>query len=130
MNRMRSFVLIAALLVFNIGFSAQATNIPASTLGMIVSAPVGAVVGLVRGSGNKGIEYSKTFSKKLGNSLPAKTIAAPIGMVVGLSSGSTYGAIRGISDGVGYSLDSPFSAESFSMSGKFWDYDPFNIADF
>lgn len=130
MNKIKTSVLIAALFTFTLGLDSRAANIPASALSMIVSSPIGAAIGLVRGSGYKSVQYSETLSEQFDVGSPANMVAKPIGMGIGLVAGSAYGAIRGLGDGVGYSMEEPFSAKSFSVAGDFWDYDPYDVANF
>lgn len=94
----------------------------------VVSAPLGAITGTLRGAMNKSIEYADNASIEAPKNLPASLIAKIGGLVVGNITGAVSGLFKGFVNGVRYGFLDPFSAKSVSLDGDYAsDWDPYQI---
>jgi hypothetical protein len=94
----------------------------------VVSVPLGAVAGTLRGSAAKGIEYSDTASINAPKNIPSLLVAKIGGLLIGNIAGAVTGLIRGVVDGVKYGFSDPYSTKSVSLDGDFAsDWDPYEI---
>ncbi|MBI3308296.1 MAG: hypothetical protein HYZ79_02885 [Candidatus Melainabacteria bacterium] len=87
--------------------------------------PRGAVVGAIKGT--------KKVAEKLGdeNGKPHRVLGAFTGGFGGLVAGGFAGFLKAEHDAFKYGYSSPFSDESFSLSGQeFLEYDPFTWSEF
>jgi hypothetical protein len=98
-----------------------------SVVGPIISMPIGAVSGLVRGTLAKSTQYADSFSKELGDGLPGRAIGVPTGFVTGAVTGSVTGVLKGLYTGLVLGVMDPLSARSASVDGKVLDYEPYTI---
>jgi len=94
----------------------------------LVSVPVGAVAGTLRGANVKGIEYSDSASAKVPDTVPTMFVAKIGGLVVGSVMGAVTGLLKGVVDGLRYGFTEPYSTKSVSLDGKFVsDWNPYKI---
>ena len=120
-----SLLLVCSILAAN---AARADEPIKKTTSAIVSAPVGAIVGLGRGSISKAAQYADAFSNDFGDGLVSKLIGIPSGVIVGGVAGGVTGLLRGLVNGIRISTQEPFSAEAMSLDGNFLDFDPFDFS--
>jgi hypothetical protein len=125
-----SFLALSLLLTMVIAKPAKAADKGLlSIVGPIVGVPVGAVMGGVRGMTSKGVEYTGSFSKAMGDGFIGRLIGTPTGLIVGGATGGVTGLLHGILHGVTDGIDDPLSAKSASLDGDFIDYDPYELFD-
>jgi hypothetical protein len=94
----------------------------------LVSTPLGAVAGTLRGATFKGLEYSDSASSKAANNIPSVFVTKVGGLIVGNVLGAVTGLVRGVIDGVRYGFSEPYSTKSVSLEGRFAsDWDPYSI---
>jgi len=101
--------------------------------GTLVGAPVGVIagtpIGAVRGSIAKGIDYADGFSEYMGPGILGEATGNVSGLAIGAVTGAFTGAAKGFTTGLKYGYSCPFSAQSFSLNGKFIDaYDPYDFS--
>jgi hypothetical protein len=119
---------MASSVILTVVFCRPAAACPIkSTLGALVGTPIGAIAGLVRGSTSKGVEYTGTFSDKVGHGAVGKIVGYPTGLIVGGLTGGLSGIVTGVVNGVSKGIDDPFSTESMSLDGDFMDFDPYAV---
>lgn len=92
----------------------------------VFTAPVGTVMGAVRGAASKSTDHTKDFYDALGGGVWG-TVAAPVGFLSGAVSGLVSGTAKGFVDGVVVGVEEPFSLRSISMDGKYLDFDSYDI---
>lgn len=102
---------------------------PLSIIGPIVGAPIGGVMGLLRGFTAKAVHHSDTVSEDLGDGFAGRLIGTPLGLVFGGVAGGITGLVRGVVDGIVIGIDNPLSSESATLDGDFIDYDPYELFD-
>ena len=107
--------------------SCSACDIVQKILGATFGVPVGAVMGLVRGSAAKGTDLAESFSIDLGDGALAQTAGVSSGAVVGGVSGAATGLLDGVITGAVEGWRNPFTRESFLLDGPFLEYDPYEL---
>lgn len=94
----------------------------------LVSTPVGAVAGTLRGASIKGIEYSDSVSSNVPDNIPTVFVAKVGGLVLGSVLGAVTGLLKGVVDGLRYGFTEPYSTKSVSLEGKFIsNWDPYKM---
>lgn len=93
----------------------------------VFTAPVGTLMGAVRGAAAKSTDHTKDFYDALGGGVFG-TMAAPVGFFSGAVSGLLTGTAKGFIDGVVFGVEEPFSLKSISLEGKkYLDFDSYDI---
>jgi len=93
----------------------------------VFTAPVGTLMGAVRGAAAKSTDHTKDFYDALGGGVWG-TMAAPVGFLSGAVSGLVTGTAKGFVDGVVFGVEEPFSLKSISLGGKkYLDFDSYDI---
>jgi hypothetical protein len=96
-------------------------------IGPFFTAPVGLVLGAVRGTASKSVDHSKDLYDALGGGVWGTAIGAPVGFIGGAVSGLFTGGTKGLVDGVVIGVEEPFSLKSISSEGKYLDFDSYDI---
>lgn len=123
-------IITSLLLVFTLftALAVKADETFKKASSILVSTPVGAIVGLGRGAISKGVQYADAFSNDFGEGVIPKLLGIPSGFFVGGIAGGATGFLRGVFDGVRISTQNPFSAEAMSLEGNFLDFDPYDFS--
>jgi hypothetical protein len=98
-----------------------------SIVGPIVSIPVGAGAGLLRGTITGGTHYADTVSDGIGGGVIGKLIGVPTGLVLGGVTGGVTGTVKGVVDGLVLGVEHPLTSKSMSLDGDFMDFDSYTI---
>ena len=94
-----------------------------------ITAPVGGVVGLVRGAGSTAADFSSAMANSMGGGVVSHLVAAPTAGVVGLATGAVGGLLKGVYLGVKYGLCDPWHSKTISIHREFADYNTFDFND-
>jgi hypothetical protein len=96
-------------------------------IGPFFTAPVGLVLGAVRGTASKSVDHSKDLYDAFGGGVWGTAIGAPVGFIGGAVSGLFTGGTKGLVDGLVIGVEEPFSLKSISSEGKYLDFDSYDI---
>lgn len=97
------------------------------TTGAILGMGIGSISGFMRGSISKSAELSSDFNDSFGQGTASNIVAGTTGAVTGFVAGAGTGVLNGMLTGVIEGWSNPFTSESFSIKGKFLDYDSFEF---
>lgn len=125
---MKKFLVLVMLLGFcstSLISPAQASHDLFNHVGSLVSMPLGAGVGAIRGTLSGSLGNVHTLSDEFHPLLSIVTI--PVGMAFGAGLGGVSGLIKGASDGYNIGYDKPFTLESISLTGDLLDYDYYSV---
>jgi len=95
--------------------------------GAILGMGIGSASGFMRGSISKSVELASDFNDSFGQGTASNIAAGTAGAVTGLVTGAGTGVLNGMMTGVIEGWSNPFTSESFSIEGRFLDYDPFEF---
>jgi hypothetical protein len=95
--------------------------------GAVLGMGIGSASGFMRGSISKSAELSSDFNDSFGQGTASNIAAGTAGAVTGFVAGAGTGVLNGMLTGVIEGWSNPFTSESFSIKGKFLDYDPFEF---
>lgn len=96
-------------------------------LGSVSGLVVGPIAGLVRGSVSKGVDHADDLSDAMGDGMIGSAIGIPAGGLTGIVTGAVTGIPNGMITGLVKGWEDPFTSESYSLEGKFLDYDPYHF---
>jgi hypothetical protein len=95
--------------------------------GAVLGMGIGSAAGFMRGSISKASELSSDFNDSFGQGTASNIAASTAGAVTGFVAGAGTGVLNGMMTGVVEGWSNPFTGESFSIKGRFLDYDPFEF---
>ncbi|MEY3370459.1 MAG: hypothetical protein RLZZ361_1129 [Cyanobacteriota bacterium] len=95
--------------------------------GALLGMGIGSASGFMRGSISKSVELSSDFNDSFGQGTASNITAGTAGAVTGFLTGAGTGILNGMLTGVIEGWSNPFTSESFSIKGRFLDYDPFEF---